>query len=202
MIQYQILQTNITRTVWQTVKRITNEIFEVKGLVSVLRKKTNKTDIKILLIWINSVNYLLQQAFIKFSWTVYLIIEESINILVYFQVGYFKKPNFFLIIITYAPTSGKRTFVLSLPLPFPSYLNLAVIDTMIVKLHTFCDSSFPLLQRYWDHLHISLCNKILKGLGPMNIKINWHRNIETKEHLIHNLNVMVQNKFQIQKTLN
>ena len=46
------------------------------------------------------------------------------------------------------------------------------------------------------------CNKILKGLGPMNIKINWHRNIETKEHLIHNLNVMVQNKFQIQKTLN
>lgn len=36
----------------------------------------------------------------------------------------------------------------------------------------------------------------------MNIKINRHRNIETKEHLIHNLNVMVQNKFQIQKTLN
>ena len=32
MIQYQILQTNITWTVWQTVRRITNEILEVKGL--------------------------------------------------------------------------------------------------------------------------------------------------------------------------
>ena len=32
MIQYQILQTNITRTVWQTVRRITNEILGVKGL--------------------------------------------------------------------------------------------------------------------------------------------------------------------------
>ena len=31
MIQYQILQTNITRTVWQTVRRITNEILGVKG---------------------------------------------------------------------------------------------------------------------------------------------------------------------------
>ena len=92
-----------------------------------LRKKTNKTDIKILLIWINSVNYLLQQAFIKFSWTVYLIIEESINILVYFQVGYFIKPIFFfLIIITYAPISGKRTFVLSLPLPFPNPYQLHI----------------------------------------------------------------------------
>ena len=30
--QYQILQTNITRTVWLTVKRITNEISRVKGL--------------------------------------------------------------------------------------------------------------------------------------------------------------------------
>ena len=32
LIQYQILQTNITRTVWKTVRRITNEILGVKGL--------------------------------------------------------------------------------------------------------------------------------------------------------------------------
>ena len=32
MIQYQILQTNITRTVWQTVRRITNEIWGVTRL--------------------------------------------------------------------------------------------------------------------------------------------------------------------------
>ena len=32
LIPYQILQTNITRTVWQTVRRITNEILGVKGL--------------------------------------------------------------------------------------------------------------------------------------------------------------------------
>ena len=32
LIQYQILQTNITRTVWQTVTRITNENLGVKGL--------------------------------------------------------------------------------------------------------------------------------------------------------------------------
>ena len=32
MIQYQIPQTNITRTIWQTVRRITNEILGVKGL--------------------------------------------------------------------------------------------------------------------------------------------------------------------------
>ena len=32
VIQYQILQTNITRTVWQTVRRITNVIiWELKG---------------------------------------------------------------------------------------------------------------------------------------------------------------------------
>ena len=30
MIQCQILQTNITRTIWQTVRRITNEILGVK----------------------------------------------------------------------------------------------------------------------------------------------------------------------------
>ena len=32
LIQYQIPQTNITRTVWQTVKRITNDILEIKEL--------------------------------------------------------------------------------------------------------------------------------------------------------------------------
>ena len=32
MIQYQILQTNISRTVWETVGRINNEILGVKGL--------------------------------------------------------------------------------------------------------------------------------------------------------------------------
>ena len=32
VIQCQILQTNIKRTIWQTVRRITNEILGVKGL--------------------------------------------------------------------------------------------------------------------------------------------------------------------------
>ena len=32
MIQYYILQTNITRTVWEIVRRINNEILKVKGL--------------------------------------------------------------------------------------------------------------------------------------------------------------------------
>ena len=32
LIQYQILQTTIIRTVWETVRRITNEILVVKGL--------------------------------------------------------------------------------------------------------------------------------------------------------------------------
>ena len=36
-MQYQILQTNITRIVWQTIRRITNEILGVKRLSS-LRK--------------------------------------------------------------------------------------------------------------------------------------------------------------------
>ena len=31
-IQYQILKTNFAKTVWQTVRRITNEILGVKGL--------------------------------------------------------------------------------------------------------------------------------------------------------------------------
>ena len=33
LIQYQILQTNITKTVCQTVGRITNEILALKGLI-------------------------------------------------------------------------------------------------------------------------------------------------------------------------
>ena len=33
LIRYQILQTNLTRTVWQIVRRITNEILGVEGLV-------------------------------------------------------------------------------------------------------------------------------------------------------------------------
>ena len=32
-MQYQILHTNITRTIWQTVRRITNEILGVNGLI-------------------------------------------------------------------------------------------------------------------------------------------------------------------------
>ena len=32
LIQYQILQTNIMRIIWQTVRRITNEILGVEGL--------------------------------------------------------------------------------------------------------------------------------------------------------------------------
>ena len=32
LIQYQILQTYIIRIVWQTVRRITNEILEVRGV--------------------------------------------------------------------------------------------------------------------------------------------------------------------------
>ena len=31
LIQYQILQTNMMRIIWQTVKRINNEILGVKG---------------------------------------------------------------------------------------------------------------------------------------------------------------------------
>ena len=34
-IQYQILPTNITRTVWQTVRRIKNEILGVKESINV-----------------------------------------------------------------------------------------------------------------------------------------------------------------------
>ena len=36
LIQYQILQTNITRTVQQTIRRIANEILGVQGLNSLV----------------------------------------------------------------------------------------------------------------------------------------------------------------------
>ena len=36
LIQYPILQANIKRTVWQKVRRITDEILEVKGLIVLL----------------------------------------------------------------------------------------------------------------------------------------------------------------------
>ena len=39
LIQYQILQTNIIRTVWQTVRRITYEILGVKGLTFIRQKQ-------------------------------------------------------------------------------------------------------------------------------------------------------------------
>ena len=40
LIQYQILQTNITRTVWQTVRRITNEILGVKRLSQIMFRQS------------------------------------------------------------------------------------------------------------------------------------------------------------------
>ena len=43
-MQYQILQTNITRTVWLTVRRITKEILGVKGL-SLLGEEVGETKI-------------------------------------------------------------------------------------------------------------------------------------------------------------
>ena len=39
LIRYQILQTNIMRIVWQTVRRITNEILGVKGLNNTVKAK-------------------------------------------------------------------------------------------------------------------------------------------------------------------
>ena len=46
--QYQILQTNLMRIIWQTVRKIPNEILRVKGLQIILKsasardlKKTN-----------------------------------------------------------------------------------------------------------------------------------------------------------------
>ena len=43
LIQYQILQTNVMRTVWQTVRRITNEILGVKGLSNLFNPLTPKS---------------------------------------------------------------------------------------------------------------------------------------------------------------
>ena len=42
MIQNQILQINITRTIWQTGRRITNEIMGVKGLISFQKNKKSE----------------------------------------------------------------------------------------------------------------------------------------------------------------
>ena len=36
MIQYQILRTNTIRIVWQIVRRVTNEILGVKGLIRLI----------------------------------------------------------------------------------------------------------------------------------------------------------------------
>ena len=52
MIRYQILQTNIVRIVWQTVRRITKEIFGVEGLRR--GKISIKTRIKLELIGLYS----------------------------------------------------------------------------------------------------------------------------------------------------
>ena len=47
LIQYQIIQTNIRRTVWQTVRRITNEILGVKGLKDITHKSCHKEVMRI-----------------------------------------------------------------------------------------------------------------------------------------------------------
>ena len=51
MIQYQILQINITRNIWLTVRRITNEILGEKGLslqksTENMSKHSNKDNMK------------------------------------------------------------------------------------------------------------------------------------------------------------
>ena len=58
LIQYQILQTNITRTIQQTVRRIINEILGVKELRKVF---LGSSTIK----WVNSIIFILE------SWTYY-----------------------------------------------------------------------------------------------------------------------------------
>ena len=45
MILSQILQTNITRTVWKTVRRITDEILEVKGLTQTGKPLSESSEI-------------------------------------------------------------------------------------------------------------------------------------------------------------
>ena len=49
LIQHQILQTNITRTIWQTVRRITNEILGVKRLILQGTQSHREQDILIFL---------------------------------------------------------------------------------------------------------------------------------------------------------
>ena len=61
MVQYQILQTNITRTVWQTVRRITNEILGVKSAAETLAVTEGLIEViaftvKILTILLRTVN--------------------------------------------------------------------------------------------------------------------------------------------------
>ena len=40
LIQYQILQTDIIRILWQTVRRITDKILGVKELIHILKSST------------------------------------------------------------------------------------------------------------------------------------------------------------------
>ena len=56
MIQYQIPQTNITRTIWLTVRRITNEILGVKGLIENANTGQNFICVILLMkIWYNKI---------------------------------------------------------------------------------------------------------------------------------------------------
>ena len=53
LIQFQILQPNITEIVWQTIRRIPNEILRVKGakthiVIICTRKTANKCNILVL----------------------------------------------------------------------------------------------------------------------------------------------------------
>ena len=57
MIQYQILKTNITRTLWQTVRRVTKEILEVKGLtVGIILSLACRSISKIASFWMKLLN--------------------------------------------------------------------------------------------------------------------------------------------------
>ena len=53
-----ILQTNITRTIWQTVRRITDEILGVKGLrlsyISYTFEQMHKTNFKTCTEWLDT----------------------------------------------------------------------------------------------------------------------------------------------------
>ena len=77
MIQYRILQMNTTRTVWQTVRRITDEILGVKGLAlagwvtwldyRLIKSINNKSYFVLSLLIILLINnwFILQRAFIE-----------------------------------------------------------------------------------------------------------------------------------------